>query len=352
MRGADKFDQFRKVMSTDLTYYYQLSFYPKREEADNESHTIKINVKRRGVNVRHRKGYTDYTKKKTNNMQLITALYNPSLFKELPFKAEFIPFITKSGKYEPWMNIALPARDLFIERFVEFTNKIFNFHIWISDNWSGEKSFGGQIKLPFNINSSFMEFIRNVDYLNFHFKGPGLPFKQAEYKAVFALVDPQTNEIGTWESSLSIPDFKKSKEGVIINCVLGDVATNPNQGIKFFSLSKKDGGLEYGQIKFYPKVTGQFFKHDNASVFLQIYLPKGKEKIKPEFSARGEDKIIRPISGEAVAESWYEKTKIWTGIYKFDLSSAAIGSNYLYVEIQLSEEDAVLSRELKMTIVY
>lgn len=197
-----------------------------------------------------------------------------------------------------------------------------------------------------------MEFIRNVDFLNFHFKGPGLPFKQAEYKAIFALVDPQTNEIGTWESSLSLPNFKKSKEAVIINCVLGDVATNPNQGIKFFSLSKKDGGLEYGQIKFYPKVTSQFFKHDNASVFLQIYLPQGKEKIRPEFLAKGEDKILRPVSGEGVAESWYEKTKIWTGIYKFDLSSAAIGNNYLYVEIQLSEEDAVLSRELKMTIVY
>jgi len=352
LRGADKFNRFRQVMSSDLTYYYQMSFYPQRKEADDKYHKIKVKVKRRGVEARFRKGYTDYSKEETNKIGLVAAFYNPSLFKKLPFKADFIPFSTKSGKYEPWMNIALPSKELFRDRFVEYARKEFNFHIWISDKRSGEKGYGGEINLPFNITSSFMEFIKNIDYLSFHFKGPELTFKHNEYQAVFALVDPQTNEIGTWESMLSLPDLKKSKEGAFINCVLGEMTSNPKKKAKSFLLSRKDGSLEYGQIKFFPRITNQFANREEASVFLQIYLPQGKTKIQPEFLVKGEDSLLRPLSGVVSAESWNKKSKVWSAIFKLDLIPAALGDNSLYVEISISEGSAVLSKELKLTMLY
>ncbi len=350
LRGADKFNRFRQVMSSDLTYYYQLSFYPQRKEADDKYHKIKVKVKRRGVEARFRKGYTDYSKEETSKIELVTAFYNPALFKKLPFKADFIPFSTKSGKYEPWMNIALPSKELFRDKFIEYARKKFNLHIWISDKRSGEKGFGGQINLPFNITPSFMEFIKNIDYLSFHFKGPELTFKHNEYQAVFALVDPQTNEIGTWESMLSLPDFKKSKEGAFINCVLGQINSNPKKRSKSFALSKKDGSLEYGQIKFFPRITNQFANREEASVFLQIYLPQGKKEIQPEFLVKGEDGLLRAVSGVVYAESWNKKSKVWSAIFKLDLSPATLGENSLYIEIPLSDEGAVLSNELKLTI--
>ncbi|NIO49495.1 MAG: VWA domain-containing protein [Candidatus Aminicenantes bacterium] len=350
LRGADKFDNFRQVISTDLKYYYQLTYYPRRKEADDKYHKLKIEVKRRGAKARFRKGYTDYSREEANKMQLITAFYNPALCKQLPFEGEFIPFFTKSGKYEPWMNIALPAKELFRDRFVDYARKKFNLHIWITDKKSGEKGYGGQINLPFNINPSFMEFIKNIDYLSFHFKGPELTFKHNEYHTVFALVDPQTNEIGTWESMLSLPDFKKSKEGAFINCVLGQITSNPKKQAKSFSLSKQDGSLEYGQIKFLPRITNQFANREEASVFLQIYLPQGKKEIQPEFLIKGEDSLLRPLSGVVSAESWNKKSKVWSAIFKLDLKSATLGENSLYIEIPLSDEGAVLSNELKLTI--
>lgn len=352
LRGAKKFDQFRQVMSRDLTYYYQLSFYPQRPEADDKYHKLKVKLKRKGVKTRFRKGYTDYSLEEFNKMLLITAFYNPSVFKQLPFKAEYIPLITKSGKYEPWMNLALPAKDIFIERFIEYAPKIFNLHVWISDKRSGEKSFSGDIKLPFNINPSFMDFVKKVDYLTFHFKGPELPFKHNEYKAILALVDPQTNEIGAWESSLFLPDIKKSKEAAVVNCVLGDLTQNPKMAKKSFALSKQDGGLEYGQIKFYPKVTNQFFKQEKASVFTQIFLPQGKGKIQPEFIIRGKDKSIRYVPGELVAESWYKKSKIWNAIFSLDFNQAALGENSFTIEMAGSEGEVVSSREIQLTILY
>jgi VWFA-related protein len=352
LRGAKKFEQFRQVMSRDLTYYYQLSFYPKRPEADDKYHKLKVKLKRKGVKARFRKGYTDYSLEESNKMLLITAFYNPSVFKQLPFIAEYIPLITKAGKYEPWMNIALPAKDIFIDRFIEYGPKIFNLHIWISDKRSGEKSFSGDIKLPFDINPSFMDFVKKVDYLTFHFKGPELPFKHNEYKAVLALVDPQTNEIGAWESALLLPDIKKSKEAAVVNCVLGDLTQNPKMAKKSFALSKQDGGLEYGQIKFYPKVTNQFFKQEKASVFTQIYLPQGKGKIQPEFIIIGKDKSIRYVPGELIVESWNKKSKIWSVIFSLDFNQASLGENNFTIEMAGTGEKVISSREIQLTILY
>jgi VWFA-related protein len=351
LRGADKFEEFRKVISRDLTYYYQLSFYAQRSEADDKYHKIEVNVKRQGVDTKFRKGYMDYSKKETNKMLLVTAFYNPSLFKELPFKAEIIPFLTESGKYEPWMNIALPAKELFRDRFIEYAPKLFNLHVWIKDKNDGEKGYGGKINIGLNISPSFLDFVKNIDYLSYHFKGPEFNFGRHEYQIIFALFDPQTNEIGTWESSLFVPVLKQNNERLIINCVLGDTVSNSKKAKTIFSLSKKDGSLESDQIKFFPKVTNQFKKWEGASVFMQLYLPHGKTKMQPEFLLLGEDRSLRALPKVLLSEFWNEKLKVWSSIFKLELDQGTLGENSLYVEIPESEEGALLSKKMKLTII-
>ena len=351
LRGADKFDNFRQVMSTDLKYYYELSYYPQRKEADDKYHKIKVKVKRRGAKARFRKGYTDYSREEANKMQLITAFYNPALCKQLPFEGEFIPFFTKSGKYEPWMNIALPAKDLFRDRFVEYARKKFNLHIWIVDKKTGEKGFGGQINLPFNINSSFMEFIKNIDYLSFHFKGPEITFKHNEYQVVFALVDPETNEIGAWESVVNLPDLKNSSSGTFINCILGYIKTNPEKRTESFTLSRDDGSLEYGSIKFFPKVINTFEQRSGAHVFMQVCLPTGRKNISPDFMIKGAENKVQFLGKELIAKSFNKASRVWSGLFFLDLSLASIGENTLCVEIPGMEEGSIMSRELKLTVI-
>jgi len=349
LKGADKYKNFRQVMTTDLNYYYQLSFYPKRKEADDKYHKIKVRVNRKGVDMRFRKGYTDYSEEEANKMLLISAFYNPSLFKGLPFEAGFIPFLTNSGKYEPWMSIALPAKEFFLDRFIEYAPKTFNLHIWTIDRENGEKAFGVDIKIPFNINLSFMNYMTTINYLCFYFKGPELNFGPNEYQTVFALFDSQTNEVGTCESSFSLPDFKENKEGAIINCVLGSISSNPDKGRKSFSLSQKDGSLEYGEIKFFPRVTKKFLQQEDAFVFMQIYLPEGRVEIQPEFQVSGGGDLSNRIEGELIAESWNKRSKVWSGIFKLNLGNLSVGDNFLKVGIPVSKEGAVISKEVKLT---
>ena len=350
LRGAAKFDNFRQVMRTDLSYYYQISFYPQRGEPDDKHHKLNVQVKRSGVDVRHRKGYTDYSMQEKNKIQLVTAFYMPSLFKELPVHAEFIPFVSSSGKYEPWMGVALPSKELFLDRYTELGPKKFHLHIWIYDQVSGEKGFGGQIELPLDIDTNFMKYVRTTDALRFNFKGPEISLKPRVYKSVFALVDSLTNEIGTWESSFLLPDLEKKEEVAIINCVLGDIKGALQKGTTSFTLSRKDGSLEFGQAKFLPKINNSFKQWGGIHLFLQAFFPGGKRDLPGEFLLMGEDRKVLPLSGEKIVSSWNAKTKIWSGIFFIDISAGSIGLNTLYVEIPGKDEGMFESASVNLTI--
>ena len=348
LRGATKYERFYEVMSSDLNYYYQLSYYPPRKEPDNSYHRIGVKVKRPGVDIRSRKGYTDYSDKKEEKMSLVSAFYNPALFKELPFKAEFVFFHRDSTKFEPWINIALPAKELFLERKVEFGQKNFDLYVWVKDTQKGERAFGGQITLPFTIDDSFMDFIKTTDYLCLHYKGRAIPVSQKEYQTIFALYDEDTDELGTWEAMISLPDLKNKKQGELINCVLGFTAANPKKGKNFFSLSQEDGSLVFGEMKFYPAVVNQFQRMQNASVFLQVYLPLGKSKVEPEFKVSGEGRIAQEIHGQLVAEDWNGKSKVWSGIFALDLSTVIFGQYSLHLEISVTEGSPPLTKDLNL----
>jgi len=346
LRGAKKYEKFKRIMSTDLNYYYQLSYYPPRKEPDGNYHKIKVKVKRGGMDIRYRKGYTDYSEEEEEKMLLVSAFYNPSLFKKVPFHADFIPFQKDSKKIQPWMNVALPVRELLIERDLIYDQKVFNLHVWIKDKERGDRVFG--MPIPIIISQMLMDRIKSLDYLVYNFPGPEIEFSQEEYQVVFALCDDTTNEIGTWETSFSLPDLNKEKEGTIINCALGLMRSNPGGKNRAFSLSKKDGTLEYEECKFYPAVTNRFPRMENAAVFIQVYLSQGKMKVTPKFTVMIKEGIVQPIPGELVAESWNKNSQIWSGLFNLDLSMLFPGDYSLDMSIPVSQQ-TTMTKQLKLT---
>ncbi|MDH7512096.1 MAG: VWA domain-containing protein [Clostridiales bacterium] len=346
--GATKYDRFSTIMSTDLNSYYQLSYYPPRKEPDNAYHKIDVKVLRSGCDVRSRKGYTDYSDSEAKRIQLVSAFYSPQLFKALPFEGEFVFFHKASDKFEPWMNIALPTRELFLKRGVAEGSQVFSLIVWVKDRKSGGSAFGGQINIPFKIDSSFREIIESTDYICFHYKGAEMPFARQEYEAVFALCDQQTDEIGTWVSTLSLPDPKSAKDGAVINCVLGVLTQNPG-GKKQFSLSKEDGGLEYGDVIFYPGVTNRFGFQQDACAFLQVYWPSEKIQVSPQFSIVRGGRAVQPVAGEIVAEAYDKKAKTWSGLINLNLQTVMPGDYALRVDIPLSAPGGVLTKEVPLS---
>lgn len=346
--GATKYDRFSTIMSTDLNSYYQLSYYPPRKEPDNAYHKIDVKVLRSGCDIRSRKGYTDYSDSEASKIQLVSAYYSPQLFKALPFEAEFVFFQKGPDKFEPWMNIALPTRELFLKKEYAQGSQIFSLIVWIKDKKRGGSAFGGQINIPFKMDSSFQEIIKSTDYICFHYKGAEMPFARQEYEAIFALYDQQTDEIGTWLSTVSLPDPKSAKDGAIINCVLGVLTQNPG-GRKKFSLSKEDAGLECGDIIFYPAVTNKFGFQQDGSVFLQVYWPSEGIKISPKFSILRGGREVSSLAGEIVAEAFDKKAKTWSALINLNIQAVMPGDYTLRVEIPLSSPGDVLTKKARLS---
>jgi VWFA-related protein len=59
LRGSKKYVEFRRIVQADLSKYYVLSFAPVRKEPDGLFHKTSVKVKRKGLDLRFRKGYTD-----------------------------------------------------------------------------------------------------------------------------------------------------------------------------------------------------------------------------------------------------------------------------------------------------
>jgi hypothetical protein len=215
---------------------------------------------------------------------------------------------------------------------------------------SGEKGFGGQINLPLNIDTNFMEYLKTIHALSFNFTGPEIEFKPRVYKSVFALVDPNTNEIGAWESSFDLPDISQKDERAIINCVLGDIRGVVEKGPTSFELSNKDSSLLFGQAKFLPRITNQFKQWGGVHQFVQALIPDGEKDFQGEFFLMGEDQKVHPLQKDRIVTSWNEKTKIWSGIFFIDISAGSTGHNTLFVEIPGRQEGIFKSASVDFTI--
>jgi len=350
-RGSNKFKELHQEMDMVAGFSYRLSFKPPRKRPDGKSHDLKVEVAGGGVDLQFKKRYTDYGIEDIGKISLVSAYYNPKFFRDLPFEAEFVPFATKKGDYAPWINLALPTKELFKDRVLQSPRKTYHLHFWITEVEGREKGFKGQINISLDMNQNFRDYINRMAYLWFSFRGKELPFSPSEYQAVYALVDTETQEIGAGQAFFSIPEFKKNKPGAFINCVLGSVFENSEIKEESFTINPKTGNLEYSGIKFVPRVTNLFSMRQESFVFLQVYAPQGEKMIKPEFlvfrEADGESQSTS-IPGELVAGSYNQKSKVWSGIYKLDLFDVRVGENVFQARIPVTDGSPIASQKTKL----
>ncbi len=351
LRGANKIESFRQVVRNDLSYYYQLSYSPPKIKGDQGYHKIEVRLKdRNDVRIRFREGYSDSSAEQAQRLELAKAFYNPELFRDkLPYRAEFIPFSLDSGKYQPWMNLALPAREFFIDRFAGDGKKAYELHFWIKGTEGSNWVLAGKVAIPFDINASFRERLSSMDYLRFFFVGPGIELTDGEYSVVFALFDPGTGELGTWSSNFARPFSKGNKEAAFINGVLGSGSLNQSKTSDSFLLNDRDGALECRQIKLFPKITGRFSRGENVFIFFQVYYPQGGP-IEVRFDLRDKNALSQRIEGTKVGESWNKSSKVWSEAFKLDFENIAPGDYVLKTEVSSLAGTPNLVKEFKLTL--
>ncbi|MHB8055288.1 MAG: hypothetical protein ACYDH3_08580, partial [Candidatus Aminicenantales bacterium] len=294
---------------------------------------------------RARKGYRDDKAEDLQRNRLVAAYYAPGLFMQIPFAGEFFPVSTGKGKIQPWMCIALPTRDIFLQDGVSGALTL-DLNFWMKK--AGEKAYGGKVSLPFAVDEAFLDNVRKRSFLWFFFSGPELELEPGDYQAVYALVNRESGKIGTWHAPFIVPDLGKAPAPVFLNCVLGAVAENPQKQREVFSLNRDTGNLEYGGLKFFPQVTNRFsLRQPDLFVFFQVYDPSGEGRVSPAFLVSDAAGSPVTLAGETVAESWNKKSKVWSGICKVDLRSVSVADHVFQISIAGPGGEAVLSPETR-----
>lgn len=350
LKGAKKFDDFEKVVNRDLTFYYELSYYPKREKADGRYHKIDVKINQPGIQIRFRKGYYDYTEEQRESLLFASASSNPSLFKQIPFEAQVIPFVQTKEGITLWVNIALSAKSLLLENRENQASKSLKLNIWASD-LENKKAFSSQVDIPLILTPSFLKSLKKAEHLGFNCCSQELEFKKDKYRIILALYDESLGQLGTVEQMLVVPDLKDGGEPEIINAVMGNLVEDAKGGIRTFKISEKDGTLQLSKHKFYPFGLNQFRRRKDISLFLQVFSPQKKALFNPRFSLIQDGKVIGSLPAEVVEKSWNRKAGIWDAVFSLNFENFSEGEYILSIKLIDPSENLEIKKELRIEII-
>ncbi|NIM59071.1 MAG: VWA domain-containing protein [Candidatus Aminicenantes bacterium] len=349
MHGANKFEYFQKIIDRDLTYYYELSYYPERDKVDGKYHKIKVKVNKPGIKIRFRKGYYDYSDEQRESLIFASASYNPSLFNQIPFDARVVPFINRKNECILWMNLALPVQELILGDSDAREMKILKLNMWVEDI-KKEDTFSTQVNIPFVLTPSFRDRLKNSKYFGYNTRSQRLKLKKDKYRVIFALYDESRGEIGTVEQMLDMPSLKDEKDPRVISAIFGQLVESKKGGIKPFSISQQDGTLQVSQFKFYPLGLNQFKRRKDISLFLQVYSPQKKVAFKPRFSLIQNSKEQGILLSEVMDESFNKKAGIWNVVFKLNFEGFSEGDYTLRIGLTDSSTNQGIEKKLQIKI--
>ncbi|HJN47924.1 MAG TPA: VWA domain-containing protein [Acidobacteriota bacterium] len=96
--GATELDQALRRIDIDTSKFYLLSYEPSAPQGDGEFHTLRVDVRRSGVNVRERRGYVGLTPQDREAQALAAALVLPGAVSAVPVEVRAYRGWSAAGK--------------------------------------------------------------------------------------------------------------------------------------------------------------------------------------------------------------------------------------------------------------
>jgi hypothetical protein len=213
-----------------------------------------------------------------------------------------------------------------------------------------QRSFSAETSLTFkNLPSEDKDIDPESHYFYF-FKFSPQKMIDEGYEVSCLLYDPETKRAGSVRTSLSFPEKRKDGRAEFVNCVLGESKRNEREKKERFRLNDRDGCLDYGGIKFLPRITHRFYRSEGLYVFMQVYAPGGQKDLLPEFELKDGGGSFHSFEGKLIAEHWDTKHRIWSALFSFDLSRCSPGDGVLTVSLPDALGQVGSSREFRISI--
>jgi len=338
LRGQKKYENFVKELGRDLTHFYDISYEPSRKRKKGY-HKIEVKVKKPGLTVRYKKGYSDFTEEEIERRKLASAFLSPSVYRDIDFscKTDFIAL--RGGYLQFWIRLKVPLDQFKKGQNVAPPEKV-AFLFGLNELAEDRVHTGGRMlsikeAAGRGLLSLYRAYITSLVNLKPGDYDTRVILKQAE------------GQIGGWEDSLKIPNIKKKSSLGIINSICGFLIKEEKENTLPFSVSIGDGSLLLSHYRFYPFVENIFSEKGKTALFLQVSSPKVIKDFAFRFSLQDDKSESLGLTFEKI-ESYFDKyLKISNEIYLLDFQNIPPG-NY---QLRIESLDRKITKQIKIKII-
>lgn len=323
--GADKFDDFARVIERDFAQYYELSYTPKRKKADGKYHKIDVKILRPGTDVRCRPGFLDYTDDQKETLTFASAAYNPSLFKDIPFEARVVPFARGRNRYLLWIQTALPVRRLVAGREGEDRPAVLKFKI-VLDDPSGTSGFLTETAVPIVLAPAVLDRIRNAEYFGWSCASQETEIKPGTYRATLILYNRNMDETGAVQRAIEVPALPEGGAASLLTAVVGSLIKTDKAMVVPFAMTHDDGNLDVPNHTFYPMAAARVPRGRRAGLLVQVHSPQdpaGAVLNVAAARAGGAGMDAAAVPAVVVFGEWNKKTGLWNVMCDLGLEDLA-----------------------------
>lgn len=306
-----------EIIKRESDQYYEIAYRPASKEEDGKFHRVEVKVKKEGLTVRSRAGYTEYSEEEREKRELAASFFSPKFYKDINFNLELTAWPDKKNRYLLWGKLKIPL-DQFLS--AKITESKLDFLLGLKEI-NGERVHLGQEVLDLS-----EDLKTGRQYFNYYFITTKIKIKPGRFEAV-AVLRTRDQRIGAQKIWLKIPDLSRTKNGHLINFLIGRLIPDETKGKPFtFDTS---GLLNLGSFKFLPWSAEEMSSGSSLAIFLQIYRP-GQQKIEPEFYLIGASGQFK-LEARTLGKNINRRTDCESRVYACSLAGLPAGEYQLTV---------------------
>ena len=296
-------------------------------------------MKRPGLTVRHRKGYSDFTERDIEKRSLASAFLSPSLFQDISFscKTDFIAL--RGGFLQFWIRIKIPL-DQFRSGQDLGPPEELALLFGINERTENKVHTGGRML-------GIKEAVEKGDDIIYRtFITSLVNLKPGEYETRLILRQ-SGDQMGGWEASQKIPDIKKESSLRVINSICGFLQEEEKENTVPFSISIGDGSLLLSQHRFYPLVENVFNKGRKIALFLQTYSPEEVHDFVFQLSLGNNEDTTLNLDAEKIDSFFDKELKVLSEVYLLDFQDISPGD----YNLRINSSDGNLEKGIGVKII-
>jgi VWFA-related protein len=324
LKGEKKYENIVKEVGRDLTHFYDISYTPPHRARTKGYRKIDVKVKRPGLIVRFKKGYSDFTEEEKERRNIASAFLAPSFFKDVTFfcKTDFVSLKGEDPLF--WIRMHIPLDQFRSDQDMMSPEKlVMMFGI---NEWSDKKVHFGEIEIPIKD-----EIEKGAESLYRVFIASGWKLKPGDYETRVILKQAD-DRIGGWETSVKIPDIKKNISSSIINAIFCFLRESEKSKPISFSINKEVGSLQLSQYRLFPLAGEVINKREKVALFLQTYNPQKIKEFSFEFFLSRDENVTVNLPTEKIESLMDQESKILNEVYLLDFQQVFPGDYQLYVK--------------------